>query len=133
MDVPCAATVMGGPTIAPSSSGGMTRGAAVERELQERLEGLKSYNAKRDKVQALREETSEVELATAKLARDLQLQRMKRDSETQDLQLEILRLQRMQLEQALVHRKEMNALEIKIKEQELRQMLVCLNIFCFVL
>ncbi|XP_046398942.1 uncharacterized protein LOC124165538 isoform X1 [Ischnura elegans] len=132
-DVPCATTVMGGPIRTPSSSGGMTRGAAVERELQDRLEGLKTYNAHRDKIQALRQETAQVELATAKLVHDFQLRKMKRDEETQVLQLEVLRLQRMQQEQALAQQKRMDDIQIKIKEQELRQMMVCFTIFCFVL
>ncbi|XP_046385611.1 uncharacterized protein LOC124155651 isoform X1 [Ischnura elegans] len=122
-DVPCATTVMGGPIRTPSSSGGMTRGAAVERELQDRLEGLKTYNAHRDKIQALRQETAQVELATAKLVHDFQLRKMKRDEETQVLQLEVLRLQRMQQEQALAQQKRMDDIQIKIKEQELRQMM----------
>lgn len=149
-DAPCATLARESPQRTPSSSGGMTRGAAIERELKDRLGGLKSYHDKRDKIQVLRQETAEMEIATAKASRDHQ--RLCQDLELQKLQEEVsaarerhekemhilllkqrhhevsLEQQKMCLEQQkqdLAQQRKLNELKIKIEEEKLRQLMVC--------
>ncbi|XP_046406303.1 uncharacterized protein LOC124171323 [Ischnura elegans] len=148
-DAPCATLAREDSQRTPSSSGGMTRGAAIERELKDRLGGLKSYHDKRDSIQALRQETAEMELTTIKAGRDhqrvcqdLELQKLHEKisaaRERHEMQMEIFRLQIRQHEQclveqqlALVQRAKLDELQIKIEEEKLRQLMsgLCIDVW----